>query len=128
MIEPLKLTQKQKEKLLKMCKKLFPHGKARLTSKNNIKIWVLDGSGQCEGENLITIHWFEFCMTHLADKILDDDREYSEGSFPSTLEYFRGSVCYRLNKDAHANEIANYNPVDYLYKEFLKLKDDTKIT
>ena len=107
----IEINEKQKENLLKMCKVLFPE----------YVIYPADNDGFIEGEqwvgdqnmgedrpvNEFNIHWFEFCLIHLAPKILDNscgDNETSE------LGYF-----------GYGPDINEDHPVDYLYEEFKKL-------
>jgi hypothetical protein len=96
----IELTEAHKSKLLEMCKELFP----------KYVIYPADDNGFIEGEqwigdqhlgedrpvNEFNIHWFEFCMTHLINKL--------------EIEY------------ASVIVLTENHPVDYLYKEFLKLK------
>lgn len=54
------------------------------------------------------IHWFEFCLTHLATCL------YNKGDYNKryiTITAFRGYICQEAE-----------HPVDYLYQEFKKLK------
>lgn len=142
-MQSITLTQAHKSKLLEMCKVLFPeyvHCKINDDSRilfltketfninkkfetaypnEDYNYTIEDVS---EDEYDLNFHWFEFCMTHLAEKILDNTREYDEGNFPSELEMFRGTICYKLNIDAFKNEDSENHPVDYLYNEFKKLK------
>lgn len=104
---PIQLTEEHKSKLLEMCKALFPEMDAH-TVKD-----VEDSNGMILGTwgqstNGIAIHWFEFCMTYLIQKIsqinpkTDHDYEHLiEGLFINTNEK---------------------HPVDFLYEEFKKLK------
>jgi len=138
-MKSITLTQAHKSKLLEMCKILFPEyeiicnhqdlenkvfinhtlGCGFLRYPHSInELWVLHK----KKDEFHVIHWFEFCMTHLAEKILDNTRGYDEGNFPSELEMFRGTICYKLNIDAFKNEDSENHPVDYLYNEFKKLK------
>jgi hypothetical protein len=59
-------------------------------------------------KDTVYIHWFEFCITHLAKK-LKVRPSLLENRAWSTLE-LTGSK-FRLN-----------HPIDYLYEEFKKLK------
>lgn len=123
-MKSITLTQAHQSKLLEMCKILFPEyeiicnhqdlenkvfvnhtigcGFLRYPYSIN-ELWVLHK----KKDEFHVIHWFEFCMTHLAEKI---------------LEMFHGTICYKLNIDAFKNEDSENHPVDYLYNEFKKLK------
>ena len=99
-MKSIQLTEEHKSKLLEMCKILFPE----------YVIYPADNDGFIEGEqwvgdqnmgedrpvNEFNIHWFEFCMTHLSEKI-DCDLAHN--------------IIYMKK-----------HPIDYLYEEFKKLK------
>ena len=58
----------------------------------------------------INIHWFEFCMTHLADKML----QLGElPNYDNKLDYEFNSILQSSWWESH--------PIDYLYEEFKKL-------
>ena len=110
----IEINEKQKENLLKMCKVLFPE----------YVIYPADNDGFIEGEqwvgdqnmgedrpvNEFNIHWFEFCMTHLCDKMI----ELGElPNFNNKLDYDFFSILQSSWRESH--------PVDYLYEEFKKL-------
>jgi hypothetical protein len=111
-MKPIELTEKHKEKLLEMCRILFPE----------YKYWNLH-NGTCDlcMENTLDysteekpkwnswnrIHWFEFCMTHLCDKI-------------KSLNGFNDDY------DCDTNLMSCWfesHPIDYLYEEFKKLNN-----
>ena len=117
----IEINEKQKENLLKMCKVLFPE----------YVIYPADNDGFIEGEqwvgdqnmgedrpvNEFNIHWFEFCMTHLIEKLLfinSNNDIFVENSF-NKLSLFKGII---FDEDENQNK----HPVDYLYEEFKKLK------
>jgi hypothetical protein len=96
-MKPIELTQKHRDKLLEMCKALFPEYEEILLEIEP----QYDGS---DGFVQLTrnlknkfrfesIHWFEFCMTYLAEKL-----------------------------SQYPNQIEVDHPVDYLFEEFKKLK------
>lgn len=103
----LKLTKRHTVKLLKMCKILFPEHTIFEIDQDG---YILSFSKKCPA-----IHWFEFCMLHLAPKIIyplyipaycDSEEGGQIG-----MEKFGNAILY--NK-AH--------PVDYLYEQFKELK------
>lgn len=113
-MKSIQLTEEHKSKLLEMCKVLFPE----------YVIYPADNDGFIEGEqwvgdqnmgedrpvNEFNIHWFEFCMTHLFEKIMVILYNYeSINDFIQINGYF---ICG--------------HPVDYLYKEFKKFKQHVK--
>ena len=96
----MQLTEEQKNKLLEMCKALFPeYVNVKFTWPNRVTFW------QEKGDN-ISIHWFEFCMTWLAEAILKDVTFYKEGKVFEVSE-FRGSW-----------KEWNIHPIDFLYYRF----------
>ena len=97
----IELTEDHKSKLLEMCKVLFPEYpdlqfgvKEKHNWSKEYLVFGLTG-------NEPIIHWFEFCMTHLCDKIFIHDESLNE-------------FLLTFNVDKH--------PIDYLYEEFKKLK------
>ena len=141
-MKPLELTNKQKDKLLEMTKKLF-------SEYNNIQFsfysdeyfsdkWsdtpsfgdILSFSREDikTGRNvLINIHWFEFCMTWLPKALITHKvNKYQpginidinfiniDGSMQDDYNELVANVLYEQFKMKH--------PVDYLYEEFKKIK------
>lgn len=128
----IKLTENHKSKLLEMCKILFPeyeHIQIRNYYSMSDYVFQIDKPDGSENNGFdaiefltekgyqyeiedydgkgYSIHWFEFCMTHLAEKILDN----SCGDIStSELGYFS------------CGPIKEIHPVDYLYEEFKKLE------
>ena len=97
-MKTIKLTEEQKNKLLEMCKVLFPEYD-----------FTIDKFSQCfvtfglKTKDLYEqhIHWFEFCMTHLRTKLnLHHDDMY--------LTTNPGIDTFK-------------HPIDYLYKQFKNL-------
>lgn len=115
-MKAITLTEDQKDKLLEMCKTLFseyttiPSDKnpkyISLFSQSNLGVFVVlsDDEKQIQ-EN---IHWLEFCMIDLVEKLLYKENEKQSQFYLTALSYKRGVI--------------NIHPVDYLYKEFKKLK------
>ena len=110
----IQLTKEQKDKLLEMCKALFTEYNSvyfRVDSKSTTiypeekkvdnNILRIGAWGKLD----LSIHWFEFCMTHLQDKI----KQLGGFDFPDN------DVCLISSWfDSH--------PVDLIYEEFKKLK------
>ena len=90
----IELTEEHKSKLLEMCETLFP--KYDFTLDKWEFCFVTFG---LKTYSLYTehIHWFEFCMTHLSEKI-DCDLAHN--------------IIYMKK-----------HPIDYLYEEFKKLNN-----
>lgn len=118
-MEQIKLTLEHREKLLEMCKELFPE-------YENVELEIEPQYDGSDGfiqltrnlNNLldfVNIHWFEFCMTYLAKIVLGKQvpRDITKRYKDFALECFMYSV--KSKKYIH--------PIDYLYSEFLKLKN-----
>ena len=67
----------------------------------------------------INIHWFEFCMTHLCDKISMNLTNQMCIGMP---QYYDESEKLDWNSQSLVSMLKECHPVDYLYEEFLKLK------
>ena len=112
-MKSIELTEDHKTKLLEMCKVLFPNY-PNLKVRNSMEDFCmkqddcfieLQESG-VNSRNDTIIHWFEFCMTYLQDKI-------------KQLNGFEN------NPDCDAELMSCWyesHLVDYLYEEFKKLK------
>ena len=122
----IELTKEHKSKLLEMCIKLFPeyqwdfhhHDDNKLDKKKpyeNFLPGFIFGWKKYENGEIseyyhdaeIFIHWFEFCMTHLSDKLASLKEE-------SRLDIIKAADFYERNEHKHL--------VNYLYEEFLKIK------
>ena len=120
-IKSIQLTEQHKAKLLEMCKALFPELKD-LEIRDSMKDFCFPFEHICVEINrktkLVIIHWFEFCMTHLVDKIYYPDN-HGDRSTRRKVEYF----FFQSFVDSIEGGTAGYDhPVDYLYNEFKKLK------
>lgn len=126
-MKTIELTEEHRSKLLEMCRKLFPelekeaynraleyYGKNYevqgfyITGDNHIGCsYPNDNSDDSFHHHLIEqIHWFEFCMTHLFNELFIKPNGYE-----SIEDYISMNHYFILG-----------HPVDYLYKEFKKLK------
>lgn len=116
MIKSIELSKDRKSKLLEMCKTLFPN---YVWSTNQIGLgyenyviaseWHNQAYNEIQQYNsiiplpktLFSIHWFEFCLTHLSKRLLN----------PNDFMFYQTTGNF------------NYlHPVDYLYQQFIKLK------
>jgi hypothetical protein len=105
-MEAIELTEEHKSKLLEMCFKLFKKEIHGLTIQDNGFLNYSDTSKTIDYVD--RIHWFEFCITHLATNI------YNKGKYNFnyiTTTQFRGYLCQN-----------NIHLIDCLYEEFKKLK------
>lgn len=130
-MKPLELTKKHKFNLLEMCKKLFPEypfiffkenmdtGDTSFLgffNKESEEYWVneakeyeekFEWSDIDEDECDVTIHWYEFCMIHLTDKL------------------FKPNIVFGGDYRKHCFRISEEHPIDLLYKEFKKIYNVT---
>lgn len=100
----IELTEEHKEKLLEMCKELFPEfliDEDTYFDENGI----LSTNLRIKEDSYIgyEIHWFEFCMTHLREKLnLHHDDMFctmnpGKNSFKHPIEYlYNGLVQKKL--------------------------------
>lgn len=108
-MKAIQLTDKHKAKLLEMCKELFPEYSVQFgITQIFLPLSGLGSIGDVQhllfhvkGTEYRTIHWFEFCMTYLVNKM---------GKSTAAL--------YRILEE----EETGTHPIDYLYSEFKKLK------
>lgn len=117
-MKSIQLTEEDKSKLLEMCKVLFPE--YTYGFENDFSdIGIMEYYTNVEDWKFI--HWFEFCMTHLANEII-----YKEEKTLRTCENEHNFMLKQL-MNVFYNE-KGIHPIDYLYKEFKKLKDDQGTT
>lgn len=112
-MKSIELTEEHRSKLLEMCNKLFPEYTLILfDDQSNYYLENEEILSFCNDNEIIQIHWFEFCMTHLAKKIIPKVTNYNLDSAYDSLY----NVIYQFWETKHNNI------VDYLYEEFKKLK------
>jgi len=127
-MEAIKLTEDHKSMLLEMCEKLFPEYPG-LVVRNSMEDFNLDQDdcfielkefGNSSPSDTI-IHWFEFCMTHLAEKIIatytlskDNERIYKRTLNDDLSKLYLESLLFSRGFDKS-------HPVDYLYQQFKEL-------
>ena len=117
-MKALKLTKEHKEKLLEMCNKLFPE--YIITFNINALEY---GTFMVTNNGETIIHWFEFCMTHLVDKIFESFEEDDEDFYDRYIN--NGALFYGVGVSEIIFVMLNSkkHPVDYLYEEFKKLEN-----
>lgn len=113
-MKPLELTPEHRTKLLEMCNLLFKNCKWHFWESDSDDYPTYSMIGYSNHVNLGTnkkiipsleIHWFEFCMTHLVDKL-------------NNIKFNNNDSSFIFWKDL---AISNGHMVDYLYNEFKKL-------
>lgn len=120
-MSPINLTEKHKEKLLEMCSVLF--SEIYSTDRNIFDIrdgdndipCIMHYNSQTRSWDIF-IHWFEFCMTYLVNKIYYPDNIGKRFTI-SKVEFF----FFQSFIDSIEGSTSGYkHPVDYLYEEFKK--------
>jgi len=121
-VKNIELTEDHESKLLEMCKELFPKYNIdedeTYIDDNGMINYLIETEKDCY--DAVEIHWFEFCMTHLCDKIWEIYPKYSKNHIYNGL----AMTCNRgvkVKTDLILRAL-KFHPVDYLYEEFKKLK------
>lgn len=127
-MKPIELTEDQKNRLLEMCKALFPEYHKwcfyhPISKANMIVAFKKDNDSDLYDNCDIFIHWFEFCMTHLAEKIFNP-KDRNTAIIKNNFEafYMEMNAYSWFIQDPGVRESFADHPVDYIYKEFKKLK------
>jgi len=103
-MKSLQLTKEYKDKIEIMCNTLFPNLEFKFTSFN-----IINFTNTIFTDNEMgNIHWFEFCIFHLATTLYNKRIMYYRNI---TITEYRGYICQEVD-----------HPIDFLYEEFLKLK------
>lgn len=119
-MKQIKISEEQKEKLLEMCEALFPE----------YFPVHLELEPQYDGfefnymeDSMSNIHWYEFTMTHLCEKILNPTPKLSDkGLIDKFKDFFWESNIFWANNDEKTKTpFLAKHPIDFLYKEFKKL-------
>ena len=127
-MNPIQLTDEHKSKLLEMCEALFPEQSPfHLGLRGEIrKGWGYSRNflfGKVFSEDGIIIHWFEFCMTYLCEKILNPNPDKPARNLADKFKmFFWETNLYWSNAHLNVNPLDSRHPIDYLYEEFKKLK------
>jgi len=109
----IELTEEHKSKILEMCNKLFPeYNKIEIDIEANY-----DGTQdylqftKINPSDTIFIHWFEFCMITLQQKLCK--------LLDKPVDLWNIELIGKLFFYTNSNGI---HPIDYLYEEFKNLK------
>ena len=137
-MKSIELTEEQKEKLLKMCKVLFPeisNGGGFYLENHLCKPGEYENSIDELSEAKTNFVSFYNFSNHKNDEKKLSSKEYFEKYFNSIhwFEFCMTILATNLynqnNRDEissielyRGNIIQNYHPIDYLYEEFKKLK------
>jgi len=107
----IELTEDHKSKLLEMCKILFPEYDFRINRplfSNNESLSTIQLGKKSINIYEEEIHWFEFCMTYLAKKLIPKVTNYNLDDAYNSLY----NIIYQFWENEH-NHI-----IDYLYEKF----------
>ena len=119
-MKTIELTTEQKEKFLEMCNKLFPEYKEIiLTQQKTLNFRFKQRIGCTSHIANMSIHWFEFCMTHLINTLA---WENITSEILADCQYENARLKYLLELAKDRPDPGQFHPVDYLYEEFKKLK------
>jgi len=130
-MKAIELTKGHKDKLLEMCRKLFPKYKWQFASDygsinddtqvDSLIQWKT--TGKYSQSMINTFHWFEFCMTHLVEKIFNLFNEDDEDFYDRYINNGASFYGVGVNEIIFVMLSSKEHPVDYLYEEFKKLKN-----
>lgn len=110
-MKAIELTEEHKSKLLEMCTLLFPeYFHWKISKKQFIKSYIRGNDIQIYKGEIpdLNIHWFEFCMTYLSERLYN--------------EHYSLEVCEDIRNEQLYDCFINNHPIDYLYDEFKTLK------
>lgn len=108
-MKPLELTEEHKIKLLEMFRELFPeYTRIEFYEIYNIEFEINNTSN--------TIHWFEFCLLHLSEKIYKTFSKITEED-----NWYGSHLNWAINT-MYTKKPHKIHLIDYLYEEFKKLK------
>ena len=136
-MKSIQLTRDHKVKLLEMCNKLCKdslsktecyceedqgsgytysdeHGECDVCSNNSFEFFDNSIHFTNDSDDRITIHWFEFCLLHLSEKIYKTFFKLGEKDnwYGCHLSWAINSIYTQNTNKVHL--------VDYLYEEFKK--------
>lgn len=129
-MKSIELTEEQKNKLLEMCNTLWKQENwiflldvPNDLNKNHCFIMGFIGNNDYIPNCDCYIHWFEFCMTHLVEKIFNPKDLNNQKIKQKFISFFMEMSSYSwFIQDSGIRESFANHPVDYLYQEFKKLK------
>lgn len=118
----IKLNDSEIEHLFEMIEKLFPeYGDATFykcshQNADMLCFFLKENDSDLFDHCNLFIHWYEFCMTHLVEKILNPKPELPSRIIKDEFSEFFWSA------NLYANNLGGKHPVEYLYEQFKKLK------
>ena len=134
-MKSIELTEEHKAKLLEMCKVLFPEY-SNLEVRDSMEDFCMKQDNlfielneAVNRRDCTVIHWFEFCNTHLL-KIISENlaQQNSSKEWSGDDKMFEKwniiDVYHKKISKGLISWINHEHPIDYLYKEFKKLKHE----
>ena len=130
------LTDLHKSKLLEMINKLFPEYRKTIITDGKFDdslpnvLCLHTEYDETNGlYSYIMIHWFEFCITQLVDKIQQALPEHlvwrEQPEYVNCVFDWKKGNMWTLYSEFFFNypkRLREEHPIDYLYKEFKKIK------
>ena len=120
-MKKLKITKRQKENLLEMCNKLYPQDWLFWESESDdypdgmlgYRMYSTKSKrdGEIDIELGLEIHWFELCMTNLYKSLVVLSPVVNVKNIENLFDVVQKGKSH---------------PVDYLYKEFCRIKKHFK--
>jgi hypothetical protein len=110
-MKSIQLTRDHKVKLLEMCNKLFPEYCKFEFFTDELRFLAFEND-----KYLTFIHWFEFCLLHLSEKIYKTFFKLGEKD-----NWYGCHLSWAINS-MYTQNTNKVHLVDYLYEEFKKLK------
>lgn len=115
---PLSFIDDHRSKLLEMCAVLFPGREFKIGNKwDRDEVWTWDEKGVP-----IEIHWFEFMMTELAEKLFNPNPDKPARSLQDRMKQFFWQVNVYWDDTRNGRKPLYNHPIDDLYKLFKELK------
>lgn len=134
-MKALEITKEQKDRLLEMAEKLFPEYNDK--SEGGTGPICFHHAGEYPGmlfgfksngedgdlyrDASLFIHWFEFCIIWIPEKIVSHPK-FNNEFIIEMPQYYDDSEVIDYIMESCVSLIKDINPIDYLYEEFLKLK------
>jgi len=130
-MKPIIVTEEHKSKLLEMCKVLFPE-----YGRIEIQEYAIDVDKSLPSPvfvdlykqhitipfDIYSIHWLEFCMTHLVEKLFNSFEEDDEDFYDRYINEGASFYGVGVNEIIFVMLSSKKHIIDYLYEEFKKLK------
>jgi hypothetical protein len=130
-MKPIIVTEEHKSKLLEMCKVLFPE-----YGRIEIQEYAIDVDKSLPSPvfvdlykqhitipfDIYSIHWFEFCITHLVEKLFNSFEEDDEDFYDRYINEGASFYGVGVNEVIFVMLSSKKHIIDYIYEEFKKLK------